>query len=134
MGKTLQLTRSELIWQTRCNSWDENDYKKYLEWLKGFEGKEDGWAKNNYATYKFLSAYTWDEILAYFDRNDEDKPRIQFIDKDGQIEYSQSLTEIIREAMREDNYSCEVCGEEYADDYEEDWNIALDSEETIDEQ
>jgi len=125
MGKTIQLTRSELVWQTRCNSWDESDYQKYLDWLKGFENKKDQgqWYRDNFALYNFLSAYKWDEICRYFDEYDEDEPVFVYYDENGEKRYSSSITDIIQDAMREDNYDCDICSEDYADDSDERWEV-----------
>ena len=135
MGKTIQLTRQELVWQTRCNSWDEQDYKNYLAWLKGFENKEGSWARNNKVIYDALAAYTWDEIVNIIEKDDyDDEPKVQFYDGNGKLLHSQCISNIIKDAMREDNYNCDVCCEDYADDYDEQWDITSDSaEENVDE-
>lgn len=134
MGKTIQLTRHELVWQTRCNSWEEEDFKKLLEWLKSFEGKEGQWSRDHYMEYNFLSAYTWDEICRYFDIYDEDEPTITYYDENGEKRWSTCISELIKEYMREENYNCDICDEEYADDYDEQWDITSDdAEESADE-
>lgn len=124
MKKTIQLTRQELVWQTRCNSWDEDDYKIYLAWLKGFENKEGSWARNHKAIYDVLSAYTWDEIVDMIENdNYDEEPKVQFCDENGEVWYSQCISDVIKEAMREENYDCDVCCEDYADDYDEQWDV-----------
>ena len=135
MSKTIQLTRQELVWQTRCNSWDEQDYKNYLAWLKGFKNKEGSWARNNRAIYDVLAAYTWAEIVNIIEKEDYDEePKVQFYDNNGKLLHSQRIGDIIKDAMREDNYNCDVCCEDYADDYDEQWDITSDSaEENADE-
>jgi len=135
MGKSINLTRNELVWQTRCNSWDESDFKNLLNWLKGFEGKEGGWARDHYNEYQFLSAYTWDEICRYFDVYDEDEPTMAYYDENGEKRYTTCISELIKEYMREENYDQDICNEDYADDYDEQWDIQdYPAEEMTDEQ
>jgi len=129
MGKTLQLTRNELVWQTRCNSWDETDYKKYVEWLKGFEHSDQRWGRYNYAIYNVISAYTWDEIVNMIEHRDYDnEPKVQFYAEDDDYISSESIVDIIKDAIREDNYNCNILDEEYADDFNEQWGVKANDE------
>lgn len=127
MSKIITLTRQELVWQTRENSWSEQDYKNYLQWLKGFkeqmaQAEPTTWARNNAAIYDALAAYTWDEIVDIIEKdNYDEEPKIQIIHDDGEVWYTTRISEIIKDAMREDNYDCDVVSEDYADDYDEEW-------------
>ncbi len=124
MSKTIQLTRSELVWQTRQIIWDAEEFQKYLNWLKTFEGKEDAWCRNNYAIYELLAAYTWDEVVDMIQRADyDDEPKVNVVGYDGEVWYTQCLSDVIREAMREDVYNSDIVDEDYADDYNEEFEI-----------
>ena len=129
MAKSITLNRHELVWQTRTNTWTEKDYNQLVAYYKGFIGKEDegNWAKGNAQKGEFLSQYTWDDVLNYWNVDYENEPFIEI--NNGDWSYREYLTEIVREAMREDNYDCDVTDENYADDYEEDFDID-DSEES----
>ena len=123
MAKSITLNRHELVWQTRTNTWTEKDYNQLVDYYKGFIGKEDesNWAKGNAQKAEFLSQYTWDDVLKYWDVDYENEPFVEI--NNGDWSYREYLTEIVREAMREDNYDCDVIDENYADDYEEDFDI-----------
>lgn len=123
MAKSITLNRHELVWQTRTNTWTEEDYNRLVDYYKGFIGKEDesNWAKGNAQKGEFLSHYTWDDVLKYWDVDYNDEPFIEI--NNGDWSYREYLTEIIREAIREDNYDCDVVEENYADDYEEDFDV-----------
>ena len=129
MAKSITLNRHELVWQTRTNTWTEKDYNQLVAYYKGFIGKEDegNWTKGNAQKGEFLSQYTWDDVLNYWNVDYENEPFIEI--NNGDWSYREYLTEIVREAMREDNYDCDVTDENYADDYEEDFDID-DSEES----
>lgn len=123
MTKSITLNRHELVWQTRTNTWTEKDYNQLIAYYKGFIGKEDegNWAKGNAQKGEFLSQYTWDDVLKYWNVDYENEPFIEI--NNGDWSYKEYLTEIVREAMREDNYDCDVIDENYADDYEEYFDI-----------
>ena len=136
MSKTIQLTRQELVWQTRRNSWNEEDYAKYLAWLKGFKTQVETtdnpnsmWARNNAAVYDAISAYSWDEIVEMI-KNDnyDDENRIQIRGSDGEVLYTQHIIDIIKDAIREDNYDSDIYEEDYADDYDERFDVMEGSE------
>ena len=127
MAKSITLNRHELVWQTRTNTWTEKDYNQLIAYYKGFIGKEGNWAKGNAQKGEFLSQYTWDDVLKYWDADYDTEPFIEI--DNGDWSYREYLTEIVKEAMREDNYDCDVTEENYADDYEEDFDID-DSEES----
>lgn len=123
MAKSITLNRHELVWQTRTNTWTEEDYNKLVDYYKGFIGKENegNWAKSNAQKGEFLSQYTWDDVLTYWDALYENEPFVEI--NNGDWSYKEYLTEIVREAMREDNYDCDVTDENYADDYEEYFDV-----------
>ncbi len=123
MSKSIQVTRDELVWQTRCVSWDETDYLNLLDWLKSFENKEGNWAKNHYNEYLFLKDYSWDQIAELFNNPSDEEPTIPYIGDNGKIWYTTSITDLIQEYIREDVYCADVTDENYADDYTENWEV-----------
>ena len=127
MGKIVKLCRQELVWQIRNNSWSETDYKKYLAWLKSFkdQGKTTSWYRNHIAIYEVLSAYTWDEVapMAAGKVDYDEQEKIPQYDDNGEITYHTCIGDVLVEAIREDNYTSDVYDEEYADDYDESWNL-----------
>lgn len=126
--KTITLNRQELVWQTRQNTWTEEDFKRLLDWLKGFMDKkpEGSWERNHQAEYEVLSQFTWDQIVAIFEKgSEEDEMMIpHYYEAEGEPAYRTSIEETIRDYMREDNYDCDVIDEEYADDYYEDFRVS----------
>lgn len=143
MGRSIQLTRSELVWQTRCNSWDESDFQRCLSHLAKYKDEEpkrneegritNHWELSNRERYEFLSQYTWDQICGWFE-NDDNEPKLEYRKyDDDDWSYSDYLTEIIREEMREENYDSDICSEDYADDYDETWDVLLVNEASDDE-
>ena len=134
MGKTITLKRHELVWETRANTWDEEEFNRHLEWLKGFKDRiesgecpsDSDWYKNHIAEYEVLSQYTWDEIVKIMKDNDYDnEPIIQYY-SNGEPWYKEHSSDVIIEAMREDNYDSDVCDTNYADDYEEEFEYGED--------
>lgn len=130
MGKTIRLSRRELVWEYRDNSWDENDYKNLLDWLKGFKEKNQDdpghWYKDHVQEYEVLSQYTWDQICEYINNFHDDEPTVTYYDEKGEKRYSQGVSDIIRDYIREDNYSSDISDAEYADDFDEDWFVVDD--------
>ena len=126
MGTTVRLSRRELVWEYRDNEWTEVDYQNLLTWLKSFEKKEtkgDTWVRDHLDEYKFLSHYSWEQVCHYINNFDEEEPRITYYDDNGEKRYSQSISDLVKDYIREENYSADISDAEYADDYDEDWNI-----------
>jgi hypothetical protein len=126
MGKYITLTRRELVWETRKNTWTEEDYDNFLEWLSQYQDRTDAndsnWARNRASEYAVLSQYSWDDVVRIMHgKGEEDEPRIQYYDYTGEPSYKISIEEVIREQMREENFDAEVCDEDYADDFDEDF-------------
>lgn len=140
MDRKVQLDRDELVWQRRTNSWGAEDYAKFLDYLKEFEGTDAvGYRKSyNSQVYEVLKNYSWDQMCDIIDGVLGDpKVCIHYrLNKDDEVEYSyeEYLSNIICDAIREDNYECDVSDETYADDYEEKWLVLpLREKETIEE-
>lgn len=126
MGRTIKLSRRELVWEYRDNEWGEETYRDLLTWLKSFEEKDlkDTWVKDHINEYNFLSHYTWDQICHYIENFNEDEPRITYYDENDEVRYSQSISDLIKDYIREDNWNADITDTEYADDYDEDWNVS----------
>lgn len=136
--KTIMLSRAELVWQYRNSRWEQKDYDNLLDYLKTFKDKDDqgDFTKNNARLYDFLSQFTWEQICDWCENCHQNEPEFEYENHyyDGQIwRYSETVSEIIKDYIREDNYSADVADEDYADDYNEEW-IYPDYEETSNEQ
>lgn len=130
MGKTIQLTRDELVWQTRCISWDAEDYQRYLDWLKSFVDKADKddsrWIKHHVEEYEFLKQFTWDQICDFINGNYDEEPTLEYSKDEYEWTYRTTPSRLIQENMREDCYNSDIISENYADDYNENWDIMED--------
>lgn len=132
--KTIRLNRAELVWQYRSTAWEEEDYKKLLDYLKTFKDKEDedDFAKNNARLHDFLSQFTWDQVCDWCENYDPNEPQFEYENNyygEGEIwRHSETVSEIIKDYIREENYNSDIEDEEYADDYDEDWYYREDKE------
>ena len=136
--KTIMLSRAELVWQYRNTRWEKQDYDNLLNYLKTFKDKDDqsDFTKNNARLYDFLSQFTWEQICDWCENYNTDEPQFEYENHyyDGQIwRHSETVSDIIKDYIREENYSADVVDEDYADDYNEEW-IYPDYEETSNEQ
>lgn len=131
--KTLTLTRQELIWQTREISWNETNYLDYIRWLLSFKNNEDSsaWSRNNYRLGEWLSQYSWEQVVQSMNEYsmneyDPDEPVFEFFHDNGEVLYEGKLSDVIADAMREEVYNSDVIDEQYADDYNDDWQVSDD--------
>lgn len=121
--KTLVLERSELVWQTRKTTWEEEDYLNYLDYLRKFKDAKWLWQKDLYAVYKVLSKYTWEDICRIWAEGEEKEPTVKLYRDDGTFICEASAFDYIRGEMREQNYASDVIDEDYAEDYSEKWRF-----------
>ena len=121
--KTLVLERSELVWQTRKTTWEEDDYLNYLDYLHKFKDAKRFWQKDLYAVYEVLSKYTWEDICRIWAEGEEKEPTVKFYRDDGTFRCEASAFDYIRDEMREENYESDVIDENYADVYSEKWRF-----------
>lgn len=71
--KTITLSRAELVWETRMNTWDETDWNNFINWLKCTiedpNVSDDNWFKLNYGeTYKHIKDLTWEQAVEQFEK------------------------------------------------------------------
>ena len=121
--KTLVLERSELVWQTRKTTWEEEDYLNYLDYLRKFKDTKWLWQKDLYAVYEVLSKYTWEDICRIWAEGEEKEPTVKLYRDDGTFRCEVSAFDYIMQEMREQNYASDVIDENYADDYNENWRL-----------
>ena len=132
--KTITLTRSELIWETRHNTWTEEDWNNLLKWMKetiedSNEHEESYWRKKNKAAYDVLKDLTWEQAVAEFDKGYEGlswQVDNSYKDSQGNLvpsSYKETVYELICEYMREENYDQDVDECNYADDFDENFVI-----------
>lgn len=144
MGRSIQLRRDELVWQTRTNSWDENDFQRLMEWLSQYKDVEletDGenaysnlWQYHHRQEYEFLSQYTWDQICGWVNgEDDENEPKLEYVKNSHDYGWTTYISEMIKDYMREENYDCDISDEQYADDCDEWWDVTPADEASDDE-
>lgn len=125
MGKAIQFTRNELVWETYEVCWDESDWANTLKWLAE---KTDDYYKQIYALVKDLS---WDEIVAEYKRwNGENEEECLYYVFHTSRSYNgeesvwkEPLWDVIREWMQEDMWDKGPEYSDYADDYNEEFEI-----------
>lgn len=134
MELQIELTRSELIWQTRKISWTAHDWKNYKDWIKGVVEKcTDTYYKETYRPlYEIIKDMSWKDIVEEFKN-----PTIEYtVHRTGKTtdggtcewDYTTTLHDAIMEAMREDVFEADISEEEYAGDSYEDTAIYGDEE------
>ena len=73
MSKSIRMTRSELVWETRVNEFGEQDWKDVLKWLKTFTEKEQttSWGRDHIAIYNAVKDLTWEQVYEDYKKWDE---------------------------------------------------------------
>ena len=127
--KTITLTRSELVWQTRHATWSEEDWTRFLEWLKQSTDEKNYWHDQYAGLYEKIKDMSWEEAIADFKDPKISVPVVRKYNDGTSWTYDQTLYDAIVEAMREDCYDADVDDEDYADDYSEDFDISGEDEE-----
>lgn len=127
--KTITLTRSELVWQTRHATWSEEDWIRFLEWLKQSADEKNYWHDQYAGLYEKIKDMSWEEAVADFKDPKISVPVVKKYNDGTSWTYDQTLYDAIVEAMREDCYDADVDDEDYADDYSEDFDISGEDEE-----
>ena len=132
MGKSIRMTRNELVWETRINYFTEDDWNKIKEWLSTFvdraeANQPDTWTGHQVIIYNRVKDLTFDDVLAdfaEFEKNYESDKciKVELTNKRYNGEtwtYNQFLHDLIIEWVREDNYDSDIVDTQYADDSEE---------------
>lgn len=143
--KKLVLNRRDLVWESYETVWDAEDWDRYVKWLAETVEKhqeEDGsWATFQRDLYNLVKDLTWDDVIADFNKFEKDyeSDDCLYIERhnrwqraDGswdEYSYKNFLHDIIREAMQEELYNDGPYDTEYADDYEEDFRVEVDTSE-----
>ena len=119
MGKIISFRRRELVWEEYGRDWTEKDFDELKEWLSN--RTEDPHCATRYAVMKDIS---FDELCDMFSGK---LPAVEWEIKCGNEEhswtYNESVTDYIREIMREDAWDYGLMDSWGADDSEEDINI-----------
>lgn len=150
MGKCIQLTRSELVWETRQNTFNQQDWEIFIKEIKRHceELSNDDDRNNAHyfrALYAMIKDLTWDEACTDFNRAKNGADRKGLIQttyrkctydwgfSDGQgrslrtpekdYDVTMYLYEELEEEIRERNYGYDVIDTQYADDYNEDFKL-----------
>ena len=131
MSKALEMTRSELVWETRVCTFDTQDWTRIIDWLKSFLTSADAkdpftWYGRHAYMYEVLKDLTFDEVIADYEKyrnGDDDCIKLTFktkyYDSDEISEYQEELGYLLEEWIREDCCDADVCDWQYADDSEE---------------
>lgn len=141
MSKTIEMTRSELVWETRRNEFGAKDWEDTVAWLKGLAEKQEdtSWYRDHRIIYNAVKDLTWDEVYEDFKRwyvegedaegliywelvyegwgYDENHNWVKMPENDRT--YKQYLGDFLREIIQEDNYDADIDDYDYAGDYEE---------------
>ena len=119
----------ETLIETRVCTWDEKTYQEHLDWLKEV-CETSAYPVNRQhfrEVYDVICAYTWEEVLKYLkgEGDPDEEPKIVHhrTDTDTGEPYSwtESLSEYIKEAMREDACQCDVKDSNYLDEVDYDF-------------
>lgn len=127
--KTITLTRRELVWETRQNTWDKDDWNHFVSWMKNRvedpNTPADDWFKVHYSeTYRHIKDLIWEQAVEQFEKyRNGDADYIKWTEKNGDYSYENCVFDVLEEQIREDNYNSDVCDYDYADNYEEDYDI-----------
>lgn len=120
MSKFIKLERRELVWQWRTNTFGEKEWNELKEYYHNHAINMD----SDYCTdvYNKIKDVSWDEAFGAwvrYDRGEETDHEIKI----GNRWYGQAtLGDFVADEVREQNYQAEIDCEDYADDYEEEWD------------
>lgn len=138
MAKTIKMTRSELVWETREVEWTEVDFNRLKKWLAGYAEKEidqfDNYSKEHVLAYEHIKDMTWEDLVADFKKwQDDDENAIHWTVTNhyaysDDYTYEVYLGELVQEWIREDCYDADVTDVDYADDYDEELEVLEDDE------
>ena len=108
---------------TRRTIWTEFNYKRYIEKCKKFGTGTDEMAMLFKQTAEFLSKYSLDDVLKYWDYEDHDEiPSMSFKFSGGYINTS-SLIDIVKEAMIDENCDGEIVHDSGCDEFSTEWEV-----------
>lgn len=128
MSKSIQMTRSELVWETRVAYFDEKRWNETLEWLKTFAEKDTDpytWEGRWAIVYDRVKDMTFEDVLADIEAyNSGTGNHIVFTFKSKSYngeewEYKDAFYDLLMEWLRDDCVESEVVDWSYADDSEE---------------
>ena len=139
MAKSIRMQIDELVWQTRVGYFTENNWNKTKKWLQDFvneEGADDpySWIGHQVIIYNLVKDLTFEEVLADFEKFEEDYKGDDYIKveltkkrSNGKTwTYTEFLHDLIIEWLRDDVNDTEPIHYEYADDYQENVEIIED--------
>ena len=115
MGKSIRMQRDELVWETRVGYFTEDDWNKTKKWLQDFVNEERAndpysWVGHQVIIYNLVKDLTFEEVLADFEKFEEDYKgdnciKVELTNKrsDGETwTYTQFLHDLIIEWLRDD--------------------------------
>lgn len=119
MGRVISFRRRELVWEEYGRDWTEKDFDELKEWLSN--RTEDPHCATRYAAIKDIS---FDELCDMFSgKLPEVEWKIQCGNEEHSWTYNESVTDYIREIMREDAWDYGCMDSWGADDSDEEVNI-----------
>lgn len=129
MSKRITMNRSELVWQTRENSFGEEEWelqkKLLLQRIEAAKDRDIGYYEAyNLKVYNIIKDIPWDEAYRqyqiYFNDDQTATGIIGWeVGNDEHYRYHETLGSWLQDILREDNYNSDIIDEEYADDYDE---------------
>lgn len=120
MSKKIRLSRDELVWETRCNEFGPAEWENTKAWAKQLREPR---------LYNIIQNISWDEAFAAWKRYHNSTQTANEIIVYETEHYKQTLGDWVNELVREDNYDSDISDTNYADEYEEHWEIYTDTEE-----
>lgn len=120
MSKKIRLSRDELVWETRCNEFGPAEWENTKAWAKQLREPR---------LYNIIQNISWDEAFAAWKRYHNSTQTANEIMVYESEHFKQTLGDWVNELVREDNYDSDISDTNYADEYEEHWEIYTDTEE-----
>jgi len=125
----IQCTRKELVWETRVNSFGEEEWSNVINYAKQHTNTE--YYKVLYNTIKDIA---WKDAEAAFWRYINGKQtdsELIIIHKNQYHCYDLPLGEFVYENVLEDNYQSDITDVDYVDDYEQEFRGEEDHDESV---
>ena len=120
--KEIRLSRRELVWEEYVRTWNENDFEEVKKWLSN--RTEDPHCMTRYNAMKDIS---FDELCDMLDGKIEDVTyTLECGSEEHSWSYNESVTDYVRELMRDEAWDYGLFDSWGADDSEEDFEVLED--------
>ena len=133
--KTVKFVWRELVWEEYRCEYTEKEWIDIQNYFKENAERQAGTAAERYAVarYGFVSKFTFDDVCDILNGVQDDPVLTYTVENNGRTwSYDETLTEIIRECMRDDAFDMGPCDSWNADDYDEELYVAFADDEDDD--